>query len=190
LPLVEGVLEAGKKRLAGDTARVATLDGIGLRRQLKETLAEMRKFEIIDLAEESRSVGHRRSASRLVHSLPGGRSRSFGGWQAETAADLEQRSLTSSGRRSSVWPLSSRTRRLARRQLHRHERQLCVRGQRLSALEDHGLIASPVFILMNAADRFANPTTAPDQLWQTDFNYLVIGWGWFYLTKKGIFGGR
>ena len=48
-------------------------------------------------------------------------------------------------------------------------------------LKDHGLIASPAFILMKAADRFANPTTAPNQLWQTDFTYLkVIGWGWFY----------
>ena len=47
-------------------------------------------------------------------------------------------------------------------------------------LKDHGLIASPAFILMKAADRFANPTTAPNQLWQTDFTYLkVIGWGWF-----------
>ena len=39
-------------------------------------------------------------------------------------------------------------------------------------LKDHGLIASPAFILMKAADRFANPTTAPNQLWQTDFTYL------------------
>ena len=47
-------------------------------------------------------------------------------------------------------------------------------------LKDHGLITSPAFILMKAADRFANPTTAPNQLWQTDFTYLkVIGWGWF-----------
>ena len=37
---------------------------------------------------------------------------------------------------------------------------------------------------MKAADRFANPTTAPNQLWQTDFTYLkVIGWGWFYLSS-------
>ena len=34
-------------------------------------------------------------------------------------------------------------------------------------LKDHGLITSPAFILMKAADRFANPTTAPNQLWQT-----------------------
>ena len=31
-------------------------------------------------------------------------------------------------------------------------------------LKDHGLITSPAFILMRAADRFANPTTAPNQL--------------------------
>ena len=50
-------------------------------------------------------------------------------------------------------------------------------------LKDHGLITNPAFILMKAADRFANPTTAPNQLWQTDFTYLkVIGWGWFYLS--------
>jgi len=43
-------------------------------------------------------------------------------------------------------------------------------------LKAHDLITSPAFILMKAADTFAQPTTAPNQLWQTDFTYLrVIG---------------
>ena len=71
----------------------------------------------------------------------------------------------------------------ARRQLHGHERQLCVRGQRLSALERPWSDHEPGLYPMKAADRFADPTTAPNQLWQTDFTYLkVIGWGWFYLS--------
>src|SRR5882672_494208 len=50
-------------------------------------------------------------------------------------------------------------------------------------LKAHDLITSPAFILMKAADTFAHPTSAPNQLWQTDFTYLrVIGWGWFYLS--------
>ena len=50
-------------------------------------------------------------------------------------------------------------------------------------LKDRGLITSPAFILMKAADESTDKTTAPDQLWQTDFTYLkVIGWGWFYLS--------
>jgi putative transposase len=45
------------------------------------------------------------------------------------------------------------------------------------------LIASPAYIVVKAADEFADKTTAPNQLWQTDFTYLkVIGWGWFYLS--------
>jgi len=50
-------------------------------------------------------------------------------------------------------------------------------------LKAHGLITSPAFIVMKAANEFRNKTTAPNQLWQTDFTYLkVIGWGWFYLS--------
>jgi transposase InsO family protein len=46
------------------------------------------------------------------------------------------------------------------------------------------LIASPAYIVMKAADEFRDKTTAPNQLWQTDFTYLkVIGWGWYYLSS-------
>jgi len=50
-------------------------------------------------------------------------------------------------------------------------------------LKAHDLITSPAFIVVKAADEFRDKTTAPNQLWQTDFTYLkVIAWGWFYLS--------
>jgi transposase InsO family protein len=50
-------------------------------------------------------------------------------------------------------------------------------------LKAQDLIPSPAHIVMKAADEFHDKTTAPHQLWQTDFTYLkVIGWGWFYLS--------
>jgi hypothetical protein len=50
-------------------------------------------------------------------------------------------------------------------------------------LKAQDLIASPAFIVIKAADEFKDKTTAPNQLWQTDFTYLkVIGWGWYYLS--------
>ena len=36
-------------------------------------------------------------------------------------------------------------------------------------LKAEGLVTSPTFIVMNAADQFANPTTTTNQVWQTDF---------------------
>jgi len=50
-------------------------------------------------------------------------------------------------------------------------------------LKAHDLIPSPAYIVVKAAEEFTDKTTAPNQLWQTDFTYLkVIGWGWFYLS--------
>jgi transposase InsO family protein len=50
-------------------------------------------------------------------------------------------------------------------------------------LKARGLITSPAFIMIKAADEFKDKTTAINQLWQTDFTYLkIIGWGWFYLS--------
>ena len=50
-------------------------------------------------------------------------------------------------------------------------------------LKAHDLITSPAYVVIKAANEFKDKTTAPNQLWQTDFTYFkVIGWGWFYLS--------
>lgn len=50
-------------------------------------------------------------------------------------------------------------------------------------LKAHDLITSPAYVVIKAAEEFRDKTTAPNQLWQTDFTYLKItGWGWYYLS--------
>jgi transposase InsO family protein len=50
-------------------------------------------------------------------------------------------------------------------------------------LKERGLITSPAWIVMQAADEFKDKTKKPDEMWQMDFTYLkVIHWGWFYLA--------
>lgn len=45
-------------------------------------------------------------------------------------------------------------------------------------LKAHHLITSPAYIVIRAADEFKDKTTAPNQMWPTDFTYLkVMGWG-------------
>jgi transposase InsO family protein len=45
------------------------------------------------------------------------------------------------------------------------------------------LITTPAYRLLEASDRYTNPTTAIHQLWQTDFTYFKIqSWGWYYLS--------
>jgi len=63
------------------------------------------------------------------------------------------------------------------------ERYFVSEASAYRLLRAHGLIASPAYIVVKAAEAFNDKTTAPNQLWQTDFTYLkVIGWGWFYLS--------
>ena len=50
-------------------------------------------------------------------------------------------------------------------------------------LKRAGLITSPAYLLMQAADRFKDPTRRVNEMWQTDFTYMkIIGWGWYYLS--------
>jgi len=52
-------------------------------------------------------------------------------------------------------------------------------------LKAHDLITSPAFIVIKAASEFADKTSAPSEMWQTDYTYLkVIGWGWMYLSTR------
>ena len=45
------------------------------------------------------------------------------------------------------------------------------------------LITSPAYILMQASDKFRQPTLRVNEMWQTDFTYFkIIGWGWYYLS--------
>jgi putative transposase len=51
-------------------------------------------------------------------------------------------------------------------------------------LKSKDLITSPAYIVIKAAEEFKEKTTAPNQLWQTDFTYLKItGWGWYDLSR-------
>jgi putative transposase len=50
-------------------------------------------------------------------------------------------------------------------------------------LKEYDLITSPSYIVISAADKFAHPTRAIHELWQTDFTYVkVTGWGWYFLS--------
>jgi transposase InsO family protein len=50
-------------------------------------------------------------------------------------------------------------------------------------LKSQDLITSPAYILMQAGDKFDQPSLRVNELWQTDFTYFkIIGWGWYYLS--------
>jgi len=50
-------------------------------------------------------------------------------------------------------------------------------------LKINDLITSPAYTVLSAKDKFDEPTSHINQLWQTDFTYLkVVHWGWYYLS--------
>ena len=52
-------------------------------------------------------------------------------------------------------------------------------------LKAQDLITSPTYIVIKAADGFRDKTTAPNQIWQTDFTYLEGRWLGLVLSIDG-----
>ena len=152
------------------------------------------KVEIIRLVEPPicRHAGRwRSSASRGRPSIDG---------TTATGTAARRRSVIGRSRPDRVWnriPEAIRDRDHrpgARRSRNCQPRELAVRftdekkyfvseASVYRLLKAHDLITSPAYIVIKAAEEFKDKTTAPNQLWQTDFTYLkIIGWGWFYLS--------
>ena len=213
-------LEAGKRRLAGDTARAATSDEVkDLRREaqaLKEVVADLtlenrllKKSMIADggagmifrirqdrdhpLVEQSH-LPARRTLDKL--GIP--RS-SFYRWYDRHQRGGPEALADRPSRPDRVWnripeAIRSQIVDLALDQPELSPRELAVRftdeteyfvseASVYRLLKAHDLITSPAYIVIKAAEEFKDKTTAPNQLWQTDFTYLKItGWGWYYLS--------
>ncbi|RPJ51283.1 MAG: IS3 family transposase [Acidobacteria bacterium] len=215
-------LEAGKKRLAGDTARAATSDEVKhLRREaqaLKEVVADLtlenrllkkkhdrgwgrrgmrypaaEKVEIIRLVEASHLP-----ASRTLDKLGIPRS-TFYRWYDRYRDSGPEALGDRRSRPDRVWNRIPEVIRdeiihLALTLPELSPRELAVRftdekkyfvseASVYRLLKAHDLITSPAYIVIKAAEEFKDKTTAPNQLWQTDFTYLkIVGWGWYYLS--------
>jgi transposase-like protein len=214
-------LDAGKRRLAGDTTRAATSDEVkDLRREAQalEAVADLtlenrlpkkhtrgwggrgmryaasEKTEIIHLVEASH-LSTRRTLDKL--GIPRA---TFYRWYDRYLTDGVEALTDHRSRPDRVWnripdPVRAEIIELALRETELSPRELAVRftdekGYFVSEasvyrlLKAHDLITSPAYIVIKAASEFKDKTTAPNQLWQTDFTYLKIaGWGWYYLSS-------
>ena len=214
-------LDAGKRRLAGDTARAATSDEVkDLRREaqtLKEVVADLPrkptaqkkhdrgwgrrgmrysasdKIEIIRLVEQSHLP-----ARRTLEKLGIPRS-SFYHWCDRYQRGGLEALADRPSRPDRVWncipeAIRSQIVDLALDQPEFSPRELAVRftdeekyfvseASVYRLLKTHDLITSPAYIASKRPRNCRDKTTAPNQLWQTDFTYLKItGWGWYYLS--------
>jgi putative transposase len=202
-------MEAGKRRLAGDTARAASSDDVkGLRQEaaaLKEVVADLmlenrllKKSMIADggiigIVEQSHLP-----AKRTLDQLGMAR-RTFYRWYDRYREGGPEALADRPSAPSRVWnripdTIHDQIIEMALEQSELSPRELAVRftdekhyfvseASVYRLLKAHDLITSPAFVVIKAADRFHTPTTRPNQMWQTDFTYFkIIGWGWVYLS--------
>ncbi|WP_134682494.1 IS3 family transposase [Paracoccus ravus] len=215
-------LEAGKRRLAGDTARQANSAEVkGLRAEtaaLKEVVADLtlenrlpkkkhergwgrrrmrypasEKLEIIRLVEGSH-LSVRRTLTKL-----GIAPTTFYRWYDRYVTGGPEGLQDRPSRPSRVWnripdEMRGQIIEMALDEAELSPRELAVQftdtknyfvseASVYRLLKAHDLITSPAHIVIKAGEEFRDKTTAPNQMWQTDFTYLkIIGWGWFYLS--------
>ncbi|WP_425905397.1 IS3 family transposase [Nitrobacter sp. TKz-YC02] len=215
-------MEAGKRRLAGDTARAATSGEVqDLRREahaLKEVVADLTLENRLLKKKHDRGWGRRRmrypaseklEIIRLVEQshLPAKKTldklgiarRSFYRWYDRYLEGGPEALEDRPSRPGRVWnridaDIQGQIIEMALEQSELSSRELAVRftdekryfvseASVYRLLKAHDLITSPAFIVVKAADEFKDKTTAPNQMWQTDFTYFkIIGWGWVYLS--------
>ena len=168
-------MEAGKKRLAGDTAREATSDEVKQLRAessaLKETLGE--------LLMENRLL----KKSMLGDGEDGG----VDGLEDRKPSSGTPWNKIPEHRRESIIELALDKPELSSRELavgYTDEKAYFVSESTVyRLLKAMDLITSPAYILMEAADKYQHPSSHVNELWQTDFTYFkIIGWGWYYLS--------
>ena len=157
-------LEAGKKRLVGDTSREATAPEVtDLRKEntrLKQLVAGDRPRQP---AAQKKRDGLRlgRRHVRLTAAEKGEVIRLVEG------SDLSVRQTL----RELAWQVTDR------------EGHFFSESSVYRILKAFDLITSPAFVVLTAGQVFQHPTRRPNELWQTDFTYLhVVGWGWYYLS--------
>ncbi len=167
-------MEAGKRRLAGDTARAATSDEVkNLRREahdLKEVVAE----QTLDKLGIARRTFYRwydrylEGGPEALADRPSAPSRVWNRIPARIHDQIIEMALEQS-------ELSPRE--LAVR-FTDERRYFVSEASVYRLLKAHDLITSPAYTVIKATDRFHTPTTRVNEMWQTDFTYFkIIGWG-------------
>ena len=172
-------LEAGKKRLAGDTAREATSEEVkGLRQEalgLKEAVAEL-LMENRLLKKSVLGDGEDLNKSTFYNWLQRYRCAGDKALTDKHPGPNRAWNQLPESRQTAVVDLALSEPELSPRELavkYTDEQAYFVSESTVyRLLKAQDLITSPAYILMQASDQFQQPTTRVNQMWQTDFTYL------------------